>query len=102
FDFKELPDGRLMYLMELVDGPSLLERRVASGKLELGPLIGLARQICKGLADAHAHGFIHRDIKPENIMLAKAADGRSRVKIVDFGLAGILADPNEAIGAGTP
>jgi tetratricopeptide (TPR) repeat protein len=102
FDFKELADGRLMYLMELVDGPSLLERLRELGKFELDQLISLARQICKGLADAHAHGFIHRDIKLENVMLATDPDGREHVKIVDFGLAGMLAEPNETSRAGTP
>jgi tetratricopeptide (TPR) repeat protein len=102
FDFKELPDGRLMYLMELVDGPSLLDRQRERGTLEFARLIGLARQICKGLTDAHARGFIHRDIKPENIMLATDSDGREHVKIVDFGLAGLLAEPNESSRAGTP
>ncbi|HVI03666.1 MAG TPA: serine/threonine-protein kinase, partial [Enhygromyxa sp.] len=102
FDFKELHDGRLLYLMELVDGPSLLDRQRERGTIEFARLIGLARQICKGLADAHARGFIHRDIKPENIMLATDADGREHVKIVDFGLAGLLAEPNESSRAGTP
>ncbi|HLT34664.1 MAG TPA: serine/threonine-protein kinase, partial [Enhygromyxa sp.] len=102
FDFKELPDGRLMYLMELVDGPSLFDRRRQIGRIELGPLIGLARQICKGLVDAHSRGFIHRDIKLENIMLAPEPDGRERVKIVDFGLSGILAEPHEPSRSGTP
>jgi tetratricopeptide (TPR) repeat protein len=105
FDFKELPDGRLMYLMELVDGPSLLEQLhhpSLGGALEFGRLLGLARQICKGLSDAHSRGFIHRDIKPENIMLALDEDEREHVKIVDFGLAGLLAQPNESSRAGTP
>src|SRR5690554_2814363 len=102
FDFKELPDGRLMYLMELVDGPSLHQRQRQAGTIELGRLIGLARQICKGLADAHSRGFIHRDVKPENVMLATDGAGREQVKIVDFGLAGLLADPNESSRAGTP
>jgi tetratricopeptide (TPR) repeat protein len=102
FDFKELPDGRLMYTMELVDGPSLLDGQRAGGTIEFARLIGLARQICKGLTDAHKRGFIHRDIKPENIMLARDADGREHVKLVDFGLAGLLAEPHESSRAGTP
>jgi tetratricopeptide (TPR) repeat protein len=102
FDFKELPDGRLMYLMELVEGRSLHEHQREIGALPLAAVIGLARQLCKGLADAHGRGVIHRDIKPENVMLTTDADGRERVKIVDFGLAGLLAEPNESSRAGTP
>ena len=102
FDFKELPDGRLMYLMELVEGPSLLSLCTADEPVELPRLIALARQICKGLHDAHAEGFVHRDIKPDNIMLTTDPQGREHVKIVDFGLAALLEGPAEAKRAGTP
>lgn len=102
FDFKELPDGRLMYLMELVDGTSLHRYRRTHGAMELSELLALARQLCKGLADAHAAGLVHRDIKAENIMLAKDASNRLHAKIVDFGLAALLGDEQDGRGAGTP
>jgi tRNA A-37 threonylcarbamoyl transferase component Bud32 len=102
FDFKELADGRLMYVMELVPGPSLYAVQRDEGPLPLPRLLGLARQVCKGLQDAHAVGFIHRDIKPENIMLGVDAEGREQVKLVDFGLAALLAGPKIANNSGTP
>ncbi|WP_181234555.1 serine/threonine-protein kinase [Enhygromyxa salina] len=108
FDFQELSDGRLMYLMELVNGVSLHADQVArSGRDGACPcdparLIGLARQVCKGLQAAHQVGFVHRDIKPENIMITADARGREHVKIVDFGLAALLEGPKESNGAGTP
>jgi serine/threonine protein kinase len=42
------------------------------------------KQICAGLAHAHAGGVIHRDIKPQNLLLT--ADHET-VKIADFGVA---------------
>jgi tRNA A-37 threonylcarbamoyl transferase component Bud32/tetratricopeptide (TPR) repeat protein len=102
FDFMELPDGRLMYVMELVPGPSLYALQRDEGPLPLPRLLGLARQVCKGLHDAHAVGFIHRDIKPENIMLGFDAEGREQVKLVDFGLAALLEGPKIANNSGTP
>jgi tRNA A-37 threonylcarbamoyl transferase component Bud32 len=102
FDFKELADGRLMYVMELVPGPSLHALQREEGSLPLPRLLGLARQVCKGLQDAHSVGFVHRDIKPENIMLGVDAEGREQVKLVDFGLAALLEGPKVANNSGTP
>jgi serine/threonine-protein kinase len=85
--------------MEYVDGENLssLLRRI--GRLPEDKAIEIAEQICAGLAAAHAKGVIHRDLKPANIML----DGQGKVRITDFGLAG-LADSfrGSDLRSGTP
>jgi tetratricopeptide (TPR) repeat protein len=101
FDFAVLDDGRLMMAMEFVPGQSLREIHVASGCLAPGRLIGLFRQVCKGLQAAHDAGLVHRDIKPENIMIGDIAGRTDTVKIVDFGIAAILGECS-ARHAGTP
>ena len=102
FDFKELPDGRLMFVMELVDGESLTSECRTNGPLELSYLLAMARQVCKGLADAHDKGFLHRDVKPENIMVGPSGDGRPQVKLVDFGLATLQGASRSRNRGGTP
>ena len=97
YDFGEIPDGRLFFCMELIDGLDLADRTdegIASGEL-----IGILRQVCKALGAAHKAGIVHRDIKPENILLIDDDDGRpGMVKIVDFGVAAILGGE----GGGSP
>jgi eukaryotic-like serine/threonine-protein kinase len=85
--------------MEFVDGEDLASLMRRIGRLPPDKAVEIARQICAGLAAAHEHGIIHRDLKPANIML----DGRGRVRITDFGLAGLSAGIKgvEAL-AGTP
>jgi hypothetical protein len=98
FDIGEV-DGAIFLTMEYVDGEDLasLIRRI--GRLPQDKATEVSRQICAGLAAAHERGVIHRDLKPANVML----DGAGKVRIMDFGLAGIAASIQGAeVRAGTP
>ncbi|HEX9291173.1 MAG TPA: serine/threonine-protein kinase, partial [Anaeromyxobacteraceae bacterium] len=55
---------------------------------EVGAL--LARALADALVHAHSAGVIHRDLKPENVLVLEAG-GRRAVKLVDFGIARIVA-----------
>jgi hypothetical protein len=102
FDFAVLDDGRLMMAMEFVAGRSLNALKAEKdGRLPPGQLIGLFRQVCKGLQAAHEAGLVHRDIKPDNIMVGDIAGRRDTIKIVDFGITAILGECSER-HAGTP
>ena len=104
FDFAELPDRRLLFAMELLDGPTVADE-IANGPLPPTRVTAILRQVCKGLSAAHAAGVVHRDIKPENIVLVKGRDGRpDTVKILDFGISTILDDDSAEgpVSAGTP
>jgi protein kinase-like protein len=98
FDIGE-SDGAPFLSMEYVDGEDLasLVRRI--GRLSPDKASEIARQICAGLAAAHERGVVHRDLKPSNVML----DGSGKIRITDFGLAGIAATIRGAdVRAGTP
>ncbi len=92
-------EGIPFLTMEYVDGEDLasLVRRI--GRLPQDKAAEMLRQICAGLAAAHERGVVHRDLKPANVML----DGSGKIRITDFGLAGIAASIQGAeVRAGTP
>jgi eukaryotic-like serine/threonine-protein kinase len=85
-------DSTTYIAMELVEGKSVGEL-IAAGPIPARRLLALATQVAEGLAKAHGSGIVHRDLKPENLMVSD--DGF--VKILDFGLAKLVADPTEAL-----
>jgi hypothetical protein len=98
FDVGET-DGVMFLTMEYVDGEDLASVVRRIGRLSQDKASDVARQICAGLAAAHDRGVVHRDLKPANVML----DGVGKIRITDFGLAGIAASIQGAeIRAGTP
>ena len=80
-------DRRYFMAMEFVEGPHLKQYILARGKLAPVDALLIAEQVCLGLEEAHAHGFLHRDIKPQNILL----DSSGNAKLADFGIVHIAA-----------
>jgi class 3 adenylate cyclase/tRNA A-37 threonylcarbamoyl transferase component Bud32 len=76
-------EGVAYISMEFVEGQTLRSMLTQSGWLPLDETMGIARQICEGLREAHGQGVVHRDMKPENVMIG--TDGN--VKLMDFGIA---------------
>jgi len=92
-------DGQVFVVMEYVDGEDLASVLRRLGRPTPDKALEIARQLCLGLGAAHENGVLHRDLKPANIMI----DGRGRVRITDFGLAGTVEElAAESGGAGTP
>ncbi len=92
-------NGHRFLTMEYVDGEDLASLLRRIGRLPKDKAVEIARQLCAGLASAHDRGVLHRDLKPANIMI----DGRGRVRITDFGLAGLAEEVGaDDLSAGTP
>ncbi|MGQ0628736.1 MAG: protein kinase domain-containing protein [Phycisphaerales bacterium] len=80
--------GRPYFVMEYVAGVRI-SRFADENRLTLRERLELFIDVCDAIAHAHSKAIIHRDIKSSNI-LAYMADGRARVKVIDFGIAKAL------------
>jgi len=99
-DFGEV-DGLRYLSMEYVRGITLKHLLSQNRLLPTAAGLRIARQICSGLAAAHAAGVIHRDIKPQNILI----EPNGGVKIMDFGIARLSEDKGmtaTGVVVGTP
>jgi serine/threonine-protein kinase len=84
-------DGECFYVMELVEGETLETRIRRDGPMALALALEVIEQAARALAAAEACGVVHRDIKPSNIMLESDAAGTLVVKVIDYGIAKVVA-----------
>jgi serine/threonine protein kinase len=98
FDFVEEPlgngDRRVYFAMELLEGVSLGEL-LGRGPVPLQQTISIVRQVCAALEAAHQAGVVHRDVKPDNIFLIDRGEQSDFVKVLDFGMAKLIAGRGE-------
>jgi len=87
-------DGKPYIAMEFIEGETL-RQKIKARALKIKQTLEIAIQIADGLSKAHDAGIIHRDLKPENLMISR--DGYA--KILDFGLAKLVAQRERALAA---
>ncbi|HUR32520.1 MAG TPA: protein kinase [Vicinamibacterales bacterium] len=90
FDIGE-QNGRVWVAMQYVEGETLA-RRLRRGPLDVTIALDVTTQIANALGAAHGRGIVHRDVKPDNVMITATG----QVKVLDFGLAAIAAEPGTA------
>src|SRR5215470_15079718 len=91
-------NGECFYVMELVEGETLEAKVRREGPMALATALEIIERVARALAAAEQCGVVHRDIKPSNIMLESDPSGTSVVKVIDYGIAKVLA-PDAQPGA---
>jgi serine/threonine protein kinase len=91
FSFGWLPDQRHYFAMEFLDGSSLSDR-LRDKPLGAQECRRVFKQICEALEAAHRQSIVHRDLKPDNIWVAVPQHGESFAKLLDFGIAKLMAE----------
>ena len=81
-------NGLRFLSMEFVHGLTLGQVMTREDILSTPVGLGIAKQICRGLAATHEVGIVHGDIKPQNIMVEPTGGA----KIMDFGSAHLTDD----------
>jgi serine/threonine-protein kinase len=97
-DFGELDDGTLFLVMELLDGVSLGDILEEEAPIEPTRALSIIKHVLRGLGAAHEGGVVHRDVKPENVLLVEHAGQPEFAKLLDFGIAKLLGEAEEAEG----
>jgi len=77
-------EGMHFILTELVRGYTLADllAEVPDRRMSVRTVIGIVRQICRGLGALHTHGVIHGEFAPADVLI----DATGTVKLLGYGL----------------
>lgn len=89
FDFSSTRAGEPFFVMEYLEGEDLEKRLRRVGRLPLGEVVLIVKQVASALSATHAKGIVHRDLKPGNIFLVEATGVETFAKVLDFGISKI-------------
>jgi serine/threonine-protein kinase len=83
--------GAPFLVMELLRGDDVSTLLKREGPFSPDDVVTLLWQASLALDKTHAAGIVHRDLKPDNLFLTRRDDGSPRLKILDFGIAKVMA-----------
>ena len=85
-------DGGPYIVVEYLHGETLGELMRRGDSLETARALRLLTQVTSALGGAHAAQIVHRDAKPDNLFLLGKRGAPYEAKVLDFGLAKLLAE----------
>ncbi|MDX2000322.1 MAG: serine/threonine-protein kinase [Thermoanaerobaculia bacterium] len=91
YDTGTTAEGLPYLVMEYIDGADLTTYATTRG-LGTRARVELFLQVLEAVQFAHRHLIVHRDLKPANLLV----DAAGRVKLLDFGIAKLVADSEGA------
>src|SRR5262249_34688988 len=98
----EQTSGLPFLVMDLLRGEDL-RAVMTRGELMPDVLLLYFSQVAMALDKTHAAGIVHRDLKPDNLVVTRRDDGSPCIKILDFGIAKVVAQNQQKTRAlGTP
>ncbi len=90
-DMGQDDDGAVYMVLEYLEGESLSHRLERRRRLTPDDTTSILLPVMDALAEAHDAGIVHRDIKPENVFVSLDSKRRTVPKLLDFGIAKVLA-----------
>jgi eukaryotic-like serine/threonine-protein kinase len=97
--------GLPFLVMEMLEGEDLGALLQKRGRLSATETLALLYQLALALERTHEAGIVHRDLKPDNLFVTASDDGSPHLKVLDFGIAKVLAESGKArttLNLGTP
>ncbi|MCC5905958.1 MAG: serine/threonine protein kinase [Balneolaceae bacterium] len=91
FDAGLTENGRPYFILEYIEGETVTQW-CRNRNLQPDERLQIFKQVCEAVRYAHQQLIVHRDLKPSNILVRD--DGT--VKLLDFGIAKLLADDTES------
>lgn len=95
FDEGMLEDGSPFVVMQRLEGECVARLLRRCGPMQPKHVAAITIRAAAILHAAHGQGYVHRDIKPEHVVLARTADGRLDVRILDFGVCASASAPED-------
>ncbi len=90
-------DGTPYFALEYVEGQPL-DAYCDTHRLPLTQRLNLFMEVGRAVQHAHQHFIVHRDLKPSNLLVTVDEAGQPQVKLLDFGIAKVMAEAETAAG----